>query len=229
VPNSAALLAAGPGVGPVLTQPDRPDGRGRGLTASPVKRLAQQHGIAVWQTERFDAEARAALPAMRPDVLVVVAYGLILPQWLLDWPTVAPINVHASLLPRWRGASPIQHAVLAGDIETRVSVMHMTRGLDCGPVYSRHATPIGPSETAGELHDRLLVLGGEALVESLPGIVSGLIEPEPQNDALASYDCEVRLAGRVLASGAVNVMLSPPRLERSDDVSRASEPSEDPR
>jgi methionyl-tRNA formyltransferase len=187
VPSLQALIDAGVAVECVLTQPDRPAGRGRLLTESPIKRLAGKHRIPVLQPLALDAKLQSRLPGTRPACLVVVAYGLILPQWLLDWPTVAPINVHASLLPRWRGASPVQQAVLAGDIETGVSVMHMTRGLDCGPVYLRHATPIGPSETAGELHDRLSVLGGEALVESLSGIVSGVLYPEPQNDARASY------------------------------------------
>jgi methionyl-tRNA formyltransferase len=198
VPSLRALIDAGVSVDCVLTQPDRPAGRGRQLTESPIKRLAAQHKIPVLQPPAFDAEFQGELPDRRPDFVIVVAYGLILPQWFLDWPTVAPINVHASLLPRWRGASPVQQAVLAGDLETGVSVMRMTRGLDRGPVYLQRATPIGPSETAGELHDRLSVLGGEALVESLPKIASGALHPEAQNDELASYAPKIDKQNAVL-------------------------------
>lgn len=198
VPSLKALLDAGVAIDCVLTQPDRPAGRGRHVTESPVKQLAATHGIPVLQPLALDRELHGRLSDRRPEFLVIVAYGLILPQWFLDWPTIAPINVHASLLPRWRGASPIQQAVLAGDIETGVSIMRMTRGLDRGPVYCRHATPIGSSETAGDLHDRLSVLGGAALVDSLPGIESGSIHPDPQNDALASYAPKLEKRNAVL-------------------------------
>lgn len=198
VPSLEALIDAGVSVDCVLTQPDRPAGRGRQMTASPVKRLAATHKIPLLQPRALDGEFRSRLPDRKPDFLVVVAYGLILPQWFLDWPDIAPINVHASLLPRWRGASPIQQAVIAGDAQTGVSVMHMTRGLDTGPVYLRYATPIGPTETAGELHDRLSVLGGAALIESLPGIASGALHAEPQNDTLASYAPKIDKRSAVL-------------------------------
>ena len=163
VPSLKALIEAGLSIGCVLTQPDRRAGRGRQLTQSPIKQFAVSNDIEVLQPAMLDEEFRNRLPDQRPDLLVVVAYGLILPQWMLDWPKIAPVNVHASLLPRWRGAAPIQQAILSGDSETGVSVMRMTRGLDCGPVYRNQATPIGPAETAGELHNRLSILGAAAL------------------------------------------------------------------
>jgi methionyl-tRNA formyltransferase len=182
-----ALIDGGARVGCVLTQPDRPAGRGRKLQASPVKTLAQGHDIPVLQPERLDGKAQALIPRLRPKILVVAAYGLILPQWLLDWPELAAVNVHASLLPRWRGASPIQHAILAGDAETGVSIMRMTRGLDEGPVYSRRATRIAAGENAGELHDRLAQLGAELLVDTLPGVLGGTLRAEPQDESRASH------------------------------------------
>jgi len=187
VPSLKALIDAGVKVDCVLTQPDRRAGRGRTLTQSPVKQFAVSHNIDVLQPVSLDGDCRNRLPEQRPDVLVVVAYGLILPDWLLDWPKIAPINVHASLLPRWRGAAPIQQSILSGDRETGVSIMRMTRGLDCGPVYRQRATPLGPVENAGELHDRLSSLGAELLVATLPAILSAALEPQPQDDTAASY------------------------------------------
>jgi methionyl-tRNA formyltransferase len=135
----------------VLTQPDRPAGRGKHLTASPVKRFARDQGIEVLQPETLkDPRAVAQIAAFEPDILVVAAYGLILPQSVLDIPARGCLNVHASLLPRWRGAAPIQAAILAGDAETGISLMAMTAGLDCGPVYVEEAIAIGEEETAGE-------------------------------------------------------------------------------
>jgi len=193
-----ALLDGGARVDCVLTQPDRPAGRGRKLTASPVKALALEHGIAVLQPQRLDASVGESIPRLRPKLLVVAAYGLILPQWLLDWPEVAAVNVHASLLPRWRGASPIQQSILAGDSDTGVSIMRMTRGLDEGPVFSRRATPIATGETAGELHDRLAGLGAALLVETLPGILAGSVTAEPQDAARASYAPRIAKADGLL-------------------------------
>ena len=187
VPALEALIADGYRVGPVLTQPDRRAGRGRALTPSPVKELARSHGIDVLQPTKPDAVLRDSLPPARPDFLVVIAYGLILPDWLLVWPEVAPVNVHASLLPRWRGASPIQQAVLAGDRDSGVSIMRMTAGLDTGPVYCRASTPIGARETAGSLHDRLAALGAETLVDALPAIAAGTLTTEPQDESAACY------------------------------------------
>jgi methionyl-tRNA formyltransferase len=189
VPCLAALLDAGHEVIGVYTQPDRPAGRGRKLQMSPVKALALDRGLAVYQPESLkrDPEAVEQLRALGADLMVVVAYGLLLPVPVLEAPRLGCVNVHASLLPRWRGAAPIQRAILAGDAETGVCIMRMEAGLDTGPVYHRVATPIDPRETGGTLHDRLSELGARALVESLPGIAGGSREPEAQDDALATY------------------------------------------
>jgi methionyl-tRNA formyltransferase len=189
-PALQALIGARARVPLVLTQPDRPAGRGRRLTASPVKELALAHGLAVAQPQTLRPPTE--LPAgERPDLMVVVAYGLLLPRSWLDWPRLGCINLHASLLPRWRGAAPIQRAVLAGDAETGVSVMQMNAGLDTGPVHWRRATPIGARETAGALHDRLAVLAAQALLEALPGVLAGTAVPVPQQDALATHAAKI--------------------------------------
>ena len=183
-----ALVAAGRTPVAVLTQPDRPAGRGKKLTASPVKRYALDQGIPVLQPESLrDAAAAAELAALQPDLLIVAAYGLILPQEVLDIPTHGCLNVHASVLPRWRGAAPIQAAILAGDATTGVSLMSMTAGLDCGPVYHIEEIAIGETETAGELHDRLAGLGGETLVAHLDAIIAGDVEAVEQDDTAANY------------------------------------------
>ena len=187
----ASLQAlTGSGIMPlaVLTQPDRPAGRGKRLTASAVKRFALEHGIEVLQpTTLKDPDAVAQISAFEPDILVVAAYGLILPQGVLDIPAKGCLNVHASLLPRWRGAAPIQAAILAGDAETGVSLMSMTAGLDCGPVFVEEALAIGAEETAGELYDRLAALGGELLVRHFEAILDGELDAVEQDDALATY------------------------------------------
>ena len=183
-----ALVEAGRSPVAVLTQPDRPAGRGKKLTASPVKRYAEQRGIPVRQPETLrDEQAQAEFAALEPDLLVVAAYGLILPQAVLDIPRYGCLNVHASVLPRWRGAAPIQAAILAGDTKTGVSLMAMTAGLDCGPVFHVEELEIGPGETAGELHDRLATLGGRTLVAHLDAILGGDLEAVPQDDAEATY------------------------------------------
>ena len=183
-----ALVDAGYSVVAVYTQPDRPAGRGRRVTASPVKRFAEERGIVVLQPETFrDEAAGAEFAALQPDVLVVAAYGLILPQNVLDVPTHGCLNVHASLLPRWRGAAPIQAAIISADETTGVSLMRMTAGLDCGPVFSESVTAIGKEESAGELHDRLAVLGGELLVKDLSKILRGDISPAAQDESLVTY------------------------------------------
>ena len=183
-----ALVEAGRAPVAVLTQPDRPAGRGKKLTASPVKQYAEQHGIPVQQPVTLrDEQAAADLAALEPDVLIVAAYGLIPPQAVLDIPRHGCLNVHASILPRWRGAAPIQAAILAGDAKTGISLMAMTAGLDCGPVFHVEELDIGPDETAGELHDRLAACGGEALVAHLDAILGGDLEAVPQDDALATY------------------------------------------
>ena len=190
---SAAILdqaLAWPGgeVVAVYTQPDRPAGRGKQMHASPVKHLALEHGIAVHQPLNFKNPADiAALTALKPDFLLVAAYGLILPQAVLDIPRLAPVNVHASLLPKYRGAAPIQRAVMNGDTETGIAIMRMEAGLDTGPVYAMRALPIGPDDTAGSVHDALACLGGELLLEILPGIARGELVPRPQDSAAATY------------------------------------------
>jgi len=172
----------------VLTQPDRAAGRGLQMQASPVKQRALALSLPVLQPVSLrDEGARAALASKAADVFVVAAYGLILPAEVLAMPRFGCVNVHASLLPRWRGASPIQHALLAGDGKTGVSIMRMEAGLDTGPVYLRRTTPIGPHENADSLHDRLAVLGAQALLDALPGIADGTLSAEPQDAAHATY------------------------------------------
>ena len=164
----------------VYTQPDRPAGRGRELTLSPVKREALLRGIPVLQPEDFkSAQSKETLRALKPDLLVVVAYGLILPQSVLDIPTHGCWNVHASLLPRWRGAAPIQRAIEAGDTETGVCLMVMEKGLDTGPVLLSQKLQIGATETGGQLHDRLAALGAQVLSDGL-GLLRAGIRPVPQ-------------------------------------------------
>ncbi|MCB1554819.1 MAG: methionyl-tRNA formyltransferase [Xanthomonadales bacterium] len=168
VPCLQSVLDAGCRPLAVLTQPDRPAGRGRQLQPSPVKQLAMQAELPVWQPERLrDEGIQQALRDLQPDLMIVVAYGLLLPRAVLDIPRLGCWNVHASLLPRWRGAAPIQRAIEAGDTETGVCLMQMERGLDTGPVLLRRHTPISATDTAQTLHDRLARLGAEVLAEGL--------------------------------------------------------------
>lgn len=172
----------------VYTQPDRPAGRGQKLMPSAVKSLALEHGLPVMQPQSLrNAEAQAELAALRADLMVVVAYGLILPQAVLDTPRLGCINSHASLLPRWRGAAPIQRAVEAGDAESGVTVMQMEAGLDTGPMLLKVSTPISAADTGGSLHDRLAALGPKAVVEAIAGLAAGTLHGEVQDDALATY------------------------------------------
>ena len=172
----------------VLTQPDRPAGRGKKLTASPVKQYAEQQGIPVMQPVTLrDASVVTQLEALRPELMIVAAYGLILPQSVLDVPVQGCLNVHASVLPRWRGAAPIQAAILAGDARTGVSLMAMTAGLDCGPVFHIEELEIGVNETAGELHDRLAALGGATLIEHLDDILAGKRVSTEQDEDRTTY------------------------------------------
>ncbi|WP_160285391.1 methionyl-tRNA formyltransferase [Pseudomonas knackmussii] len=172
----------------VYTQPDRPAGRGQKLMPSPVKQLAVEHGLPVLQPPTLrNEEAQAELAALQPDLMVVVAYGLILPQVVLDIPRLGCINSHASLLPRWRGAAPIQRAVEAGDAESGVTVMQMEAGLDTGPMLLKIATPISAEDTGGSLHDRLARLGPPAVIEAIAGLAAGTLQGEVQDDALATY------------------------------------------
>jgi methionyl-tRNA formyltransferase len=173
----------------VYTQPDRPAGRGRELTPSPVKREALQRGIEVVQPENFKAAvSKAALRALQPDLMIVVAYGLILPQSVLDIPTYGCWNVHASLLPRGRGAAPVQRAIEAGDRESGVCLMQMEKGLDTGPVLLSQQLEIGASETGGQLHDRLADLGAQVLADGLSLLRAGIRPvPQPQPEQGATY------------------------------------------
>ncbi len=189
VPPLRRLIDGPHTVQAVLTQPDKPAGRGRTLRQSPVKQAALDAGIPVWQPETLrDAHWQQRLAELKPDLMVVVAYGLILPQAVLDIPRHGCWNIHASLLPRWRGAAPIQRAILAGDQETGVCIMRMEAGLDTGPVYRRKITPIHPQDTAGDLHDRLSLLGAEALDECLHGLTTNTLPaPEPQDENGVTY------------------------------------------
>ena len=173
----------------VYTQPDRPAGRGRGLQASPVKRAALELELPVFQPESLrGAQAREQLAALKPDIMVVVAYGLILPQAILDVPADGCWNVHASLLPRWRGAAPIQRAIEAGDAETGVCLMQMEKGLDTGPVLLRWRTAIGENETGGQLHDRLAEIGAQVLSDGLGLLRAGIrVQSLPQPDEGITY------------------------------------------
>uniref|UniRef100_UPI0030F73A6A methionyl-tRNA formyltransferase n=1 Tax=uncultured Acidovorax sp. TaxID=158751 RepID=UPI0030F73A6A len=199
----ARLLAAGFTVPLVLTQPDRPAGRGMKLQASPVKQCALDHGIAVAQPRslRLDgkypedaAAARDALLAAQADVMVVAAYGLILPQWVLDMPAKGCLNIHASLLPRWRGAAPIHRAIEAGDAETGVTIMQMDAGLDTGDMLLVEKTPIAPTDTTAVLHDRLADLGGRMIVEALELAACGGLQPVPQPAEGVTYAHKIEKA-----------------------------------
>lgn len=188
----------------VLTQPDRPAGRGRALQASPVKASALARGLPVLQplSLRGDApDARAALAQLAdwaPDVMVVVAYGLILPAELLRLPRLGCVNIHASLLPRWRGAAPIQRAILAGDAESGVTIMQMDEGLDTGPMLMHRAVPIGAETVAGELHDRLAVLGGELILDALAALEAGTARAAPQPAQGVTYAAKLAKAEGVI-------------------------------
>lgn len=181
LPPLQVLIDSGHDIIAVLTQPDRPAGRGRQLHASPVKALALAHQLPVLQPVTLkDTAIQQRLRELRPDLMVVVAYGLLLPQAVLDIPVFGCVNIHASLLPRWRGAAPIQRAILAGDTSSGVALMQMEVGLDTGPVWRTMTTDISPHETAASLHDRLAQLGAEVLRQGLPLIFAGKEQPVPQ-------------------------------------------------
>jgi methionyl-tRNA formyltransferase len=195
VASLKALVESGQKPCAVLTQPDRPAGRGKKLAASPVKNYALEQDIPVLQPPTLrDADAVAELKALQPDIMIVAAYGLILPQSVLDIPQVGCLNVHASLLPRWRGAAPIQAVILAGDERSGVCLMAMEAGLDTGDVFACDTLDIGEHETAGELHDRLANAGGKLLVRHLQAIVDGSLRATPQQDDLATYATKIRTA-----------------------------------
>ncbi|RYY73797.1 MAG: methionyl-tRNA formyltransferase [Gammaproteobacteria bacterium] len=183
-----ALIGSRHKVIAVYSQPDRPAGRGKKLTASPVKELALANGIPIYQPVNFKSdEAKAELAALNADLMVVVAYGLILPKAVLDTPRLGCINVHASILPRWRGAAPIQRAIEAGDTETGVTIMQMDVGLDTGDMLIKAFCPILPTDTGGVLHDRLLTVGAPALLQALDQIQSGDTNPIKQDNSLSNY------------------------------------------
>lgn len=172
----------------VYSQPDRPAGRGRKLTASPVKQRAQAADIPVYQPKTLrDTAAQEELRSLNADLMIVAAYGLLLPQAVLDIPRLGCINIHASLLPRWRGAAPIQRAILAGDFETGITLMQMDAGLDTGAMLVKQSLPIETSDTAQSLHDKLAELGADMLVNALPKLESGSLEATAQNEELATY------------------------------------------
>lgn len=191
-PALVALLGSRHSVVGVLTRPDKPRGRGQRLAASPVKELATAQGLPVSQPASLKTEAeRAALASWQPDVLVVVAYGLILPERVLELPVRGCLNIHASLLPRWRGAAPIQRALLAGDAQTGVSIMRLDAGLDTGPILRQQAVSIGAEETAGSLHDRLATLGASALLEALEDVAQNRARERPQPADGVTYAAKI--------------------------------------
>ena len=195
VPALQSLLDSPHDVVAVYTQPDRPSGRGRKTHASPVKQLAQLHDIAVFQPVSLkSAEAQQALAALQPDLMVVIAYGLILPAAVLALPRLGCVNVHASLLPRWRGAAPIQRAILAGDKETGVCLMQMDAGLDTGPVLASTRCAIQADDSASQLHDRLAQQGAQLLSDNLVAIEQSALEPRQQDEALACYASKLEKA-----------------------------------
>ncbi|WP_336291603.1 methionyl-tRNA formyltransferase [Aeromonas dhakensis] len=184
----AALLSSDHEVVAVYTQPDKPAGRGQKLTASPVKELALAHDLPVYQPASLrKEEAQAELAALGADLMVVVAYGLILPKVVLDTPRLGCINVHGSLLPRWRGAAPIQRSIWAGDAETGVTIMQMDVGLDTGAMIRKMSCPIAADETSASLYDKLAELGPQALIDTIDAMAAGDIAAEAQDDALANY------------------------------------------
>ena len=199
VPALEALVASRHAVVGVLTQPDRPKGRGRQITAGPVKAAALAHGIPVAQPLSLkDPAGRAELEAWRPDVLVVVAYGLILPPAVLGLPRLGCINIHGSLLPRWRGAAPIQRAILAGDSCTGVTIMLMDVGLDTGPMLLKQEIPIESTDTGGSIHDRLSVSGASALLEALESYSAGTLKPIPQPAEGVTYASKIEKSEALL-------------------------------
>lgn len=177
----------------VVTQPDRPAGRNNQIRQSPIKEVALQVGIPVFQPKRIrNPEAIEKLKKWKADFYIVAAFGQILPQTLLDMPKHASINVHASLLPRWRGAAPIQAAIREGDDKTGITIMIMDAGLDTGPMLTKQAIPIEKDETAQTLHDKLAQIGGELLIETLPKFLSGEVQPQQQDESLVTYASQIK-------------------------------------
>ena len=184
----AALISSELNIVAVYSQPDRPAGRGKKLKASEVKQLALEHNIPVYQPENFKSEeAKQALCELNADIMIVVAYGLLLPKAVLETPKLGCINVHGSILPRWRGAAPIQRAIWAGDEATGVTIMQMDEGLDTGDMISIATCPIEATDTSASLYAKLAELGPQALLETLSNIAAGTAIAEKQNDELANY------------------------------------------
>jgi methionyl-tRNA formyltransferase len=195
LPALRALLSSRHPVVGVLTQPDRPAGRGRELRASPVKLLAAGQALPIGQPATLkNPEGRELLHAWSPDLLVVVAYGLILPEAVLTLPRLGCLNIHGSLLPRWRGAAPIQRALLAGDGVTGITIMQLDAGLDTGPMLLERRHPIGAHDTAGDLHDALAELGAAALLEAIDGLAAGTLQPRPQPAEGVTYAAKIEKA-----------------------------------
>jgi methionyl-tRNA formyltransferase len=193
VPALEALLRSSHRIAAVYTQPDRPAGRGRQVAASAVKQCATRHGVPVEQPATLkDPAAVERLQQWSADLMVVAAYGLLLPQSVLDTPRLGCINIHASLLPRWRGAAPIQRAIQLGDTQSGVTIMQMDAGLDTGPILLARPTPIAPRETAATLHDRLAALGAQALLDALDELVLGRAMPQAQPAAGVTYAAKIR-------------------------------------
>ena len=191
----AALIGAGHDIALVLTQPDRPAGRGMKLTPSLVKQLAVQHGLTVLQPVTLkDAAVQAQLAAVDADAMIVAAYGLLLPPAVLAIPRLGCLNIHASLLPRWRGAAPIQRALLAGDRETGITIMQMDRGLDTGAMLMCAPLPIADQDTAQTLHDKLAALGASAIVSALRRLEHGALHAQAQDDGAATYAAKLSKA-----------------------------------
>ncbi len=188
VPTLQAVIAAGHQVALVVTQPDRAAGRGMEMHAPPVKRVAVEHGIPVVQPEKIrnNAEFRAQMEAIAPQVILVVAYGRIIPQWMLDLPPLGNINLHGSLLPRYRGAAPIQWAVANGETVTGVTTMRIDAGLDTGDMLLARAVPIGSEETAVGVYEALAAVGAELMVETLRGLEAGTLFAQPQDNSLGT-------------------------------------------
>ncbi|HTV78564.1 MAG TPA: methionyl-tRNA formyltransferase [Steroidobacteraceae bacterium] len=198
VPPLQSLLASRHRVVGVFTQPDRPKGRGRQLSASPVKQLARAHGLPVAQPPTLrDPTVRSDLAALQPDIMVVVAYGQILPPQVLTLPQLGCLNIHASLLPRWRGAAPIQRAILGGDSHTGVTLMRMDEGLDTGGILAMRSLPIDDRATSASLHDALAALGSQCLIEVLDSLATGPLQARPQPQEGVSY------AGKIAKSEAI--------------------------
>jgi methionyl-tRNA formyltransferase len=188
VPTLLALIDAGHEIALTLTQPDRPSGRGMQLTAPPAKQMAEAAGLEVFQPEKIknNQELRDRLTAIAPDAIIVVAYGRIIPKWMLDLPRFGNINLHGSLLPKYRGAAPIQWAIARGETVTGVTTMRLDEGLDTGDMLMRREVPVGPGETAEDLYPKLSQIGAEVMIQTLQGLLAGSIRPEKQDHSGAS-------------------------------------------